>query len=73
MESKSAQDQIDRAKALKERNNKEEAFYRDKEKQAQRDQLVMPVDDVSNELLEKQEKYENDKDATYQPRDLEDE
>ncbi|RWR13616.1 hypothetical protein QNH23_00385 [Siminovitchia fortis] len=73
MESKPTQDKIDRAKALKERNEKGKAFYNDKVKQAQRDQLVMPVDDVSDELVEKREEFEDDKHASYGPRDLKDE
>ncbi|VEF46876.1 Uncharacterised protein [Bacillus freudenreichii] len=68
MESKPTQNKIDRAKALEERNEKDKAFYKDKVKQAQRDQLVMPVDDISNELVEKREEFEDDKKASYGPR-----
>lgn len=68
MKQKPTQSKIDREKALKERNDKDEAFYKDKEKQAQRDQLVMPVDDISNELVEKREEFEDDKHASYGPR-----
>lgn len=69
MESKPTQSNIDRAKALEERNEKDKAFYKDKVKQAQRDQLVMPVDDIPEELVEKREKFEDDKKASYGPRD----
>ncbi|MFS0644642.1 hypothetical protein [Siminovitchia sp. 179-K 8D1 HS] len=64
------QNKIDRAKALRDRNKKDRAFYKDKVKQAQRDQLVMPVDDLSDDLLEKREKNEDDKRGTYGPKDL---
>lgn len=64
------QNKIDRAKALKDRNKKDKAFYKDKVKQAQRDQLIMPVDDLSNDLLEKREENEDDKRGTYGPKDL---
>ncbi|HEY4554713.1 MAG TPA: hypothetical protein VIG80_16075 [Bacillaceae bacterium] len=59
------QNKIDRAKALSERNDKEKAFRKDQEKQAQRDQLVMPVDDVSNKQLEINEEIEDNKRESY--------
>ncbi|MCJ8008471.1 hypothetical protein ACFFF5_16850 [Lederbergia wuyishanensis] len=55
------QNKIDRAKTLDERNDKDKAFKEDSEKQAQRDQLLMPVDDISNELVEEREKNEQEK------------
>ncbi|MBS4202275.1 hypothetical protein KHA93_21930 [Bacillus sp. FJAT-49732] len=55
------QNKIDRAKTLKERNDKDKAFKDDPEKQAQRDQLLMPIDDISDELVEEREKNEKDK------------
>lgn len=61
---------IDRAKALDERNDKDKAFREDQEKQAERDQLVMPVDDLSNELLEDREENERDKRGTKGPKDI---
>ncbi len=73
MESKPAKNKIDRAKALEERNDKDKAFYKNKVKQAQRDQLVMPVDDISDELIEKREELEDDKHSSYGPRDLKEE
>jgi len=55
------QNKIDRAKTLEERNDKDKAFKDDPEKQAQRDQLLMPIDDISDELVEEREKNEQDK------------
>lgn len=55
------QNKIDRAKTLEERNDKDKAFKDDPEKQAQRDQLIMPIDDISDELVEDREKNEQDK------------
>lgn len=55
------QNKIDRAKTLEERNDKDKAFKDDPEKQAQRDQLIMPIDDISDELVEEREKNEQDK------------
>lgn len=55
------QNKIDRAKTLAERNDKDKAFRKDAEKQAQRDQLVMPIDDISDELVEEREENEQDK------------
>lgn len=70
MTSEPGQNKIDRAKALANRNKKDKAFYKDKVKQAQRDQLVMPVDDLSDDLIEKREENEDDKRGTYGPKDL---
>ncbi|MBS4178647.1 hypothetical protein [Lederbergia citrea] len=55
------QNKINRDKVLRERNEKDEAFMKDQEKQAQRDQLVMPIDDISDELVEEREENEQDK------------
>ncbi|MBW8350149.1 hypothetical protein K0H71_11940 [Bacillus sp. IITD106] len=55
------QNKIDRAKTLRERNDKDKAFKDDPEKQAQRDQLLMPIDDISDKLVEDREKNEQDK------------
>ncbi|MCR2822600.1 hypothetical protein [Lederbergia panacisoli] len=55
------QNKIDRAKTLEERNDQDKAFKEDSEKQAQRDQLLMPIDDISDELVEEREKDEQDK------------
>lgn len=64
------QNKIDREKVLAERNDKDEAFIKDKEKQAQRDQLVMPVDDISNKLVEEREEDEKDKRGSAGLKDL---
>ncbi|MBS4205334.1 hypothetical protein [Lederbergia citrea] len=55
------QNKINRDKVLRERNEKDEAFMKDQEKQSQRDQLVMPIDDISDELVEEREENEQDK------------
>ncbi|MEK3889578.1 hypothetical protein [Bacillus sp. FSL K6-3431] len=55
------QNKIKREETLAERNDKDKAFKTDKEKQAQRDQLLMPIDDISDELIEEREKNEKDK------------
>ncbi|GIN73637.1 hypothetical protein J14TS2_41120 [Bacillus sp. J14TS2] len=65
MKHRPTQDKINREKALEERNERDKAFYQDPEKQAQRDQLVMPIDDISDDLVEKREKNERDKKGTY--------
>lgn len=64
------EERIDKAKTLAERNDKDDAFRDDRVEQAQRDQLVMPVDDVPDELVEKREENERDKRGTYGPKDL---
>ncbi|GIN56988.1 hypothetical protein [Lederbergia ruris] len=65
MKHQPTQDKINRDKVLKERNDRDKAFYQDPEKQAQRDQLVMPIDDISDDLVEKREKNEQDKRGTF--------
>ncbi len=55
------QNKINREKTLAERNEKDKAFKKDEVKQAQRDQLLMPVDDISDQLIEEREENERDK------------
>ncbi|MBS4219469.1 hypothetical protein KHA96_14220 [Bacillus sp. FJAT-49711] len=64
------QNKIDRAKTLDERNDKDKAFKGDSEKQAQRDQLLMPIDDISDELVEEREKNEQDKRGSKSSKEL---
>lgn len=61
MNSKKKEKKLNRNQVLLEKNDREEAFMDTQEKQAQRDQLVMPVDDISNELLEEREENEKHK------------
>lgn len=55
------QNKINREKTLAERNEKDKAFKSDEVKQAQRDQLLMPIDDISDQLVEEREENEKDK------------
>ncbi|MDV2686322.1 hypothetical protein RYX56_18300 [Alkalihalophilus lindianensis] len=49
---------------LRERNSKSKAFKEDKEKQKERDQTVMPVDDLPLDEIKNEEEEERNKERT---------
>lgn len=54
----------EKARVLKERNDKSKAFKEDWEKQQERDQVVMPVDDLPLEDIDMEREEELDKEDT---------
>lgn len=58
--------ELDRDKILNERNDKSKAFKEDWDQQKERDQVVMPIDDLPLEDINMENKEERDKHATKQ-------
>jgi len=54
----------EKARVLEERNDKSKAFKEDWEKQQERDQVVMPVDDLPLEDIDMEREEERDKEDT---------
>ncbi|MCM3759251.1 hypothetical protein M3212_00475 [Alkalihalobacillus oceani] len=54
----------EKEKVLKERNDKEKAFKKDKEKQKERDQTIMPVDELPLEDIKQEAEEERQKEKT---------
>lgn len=60
------QRELDRDKILDERNDKSKAFKEDWDQQKERDQVVMPIDDLPLEDINMENEEERDKHATKQ-------
>ncbi|OIK08699.1 hypothetical protein [Bacillus sp. MUM 13] len=54
----------DKEKYLEERNEKSKAFKEDRETQLERDQTVMPIDDLPLEDIKMENQEERDKEDT---------
>ncbi|TWI55874.1 hypothetical protein [Halalkalibacter nanhaiisediminis] len=54
----------ERERVLEERNDKEKAFQKDKQEQKERDQTIMPVDDLPLEDIKQEAEEERNKDQT---------
>ncbi|MFJ7745541.1 hypothetical protein [Peribacillus sp. NPDC097295] len=57
-------DNKDKDKILEERNDKSKAFKENQEKQLERDQVVMPIDDLPLEDIKYEHEEERNKEET---------
>ncbi|MGE7604132.1 hypothetical protein ACQKL5_16805 [Peribacillus sp. NPDC097675] len=57
-------DNQDKDKILQERNDKSKAFKKSQEKQLERDQIVMPIDDLPLEDIKYEHEEERNKEET---------
>jgi hypothetical protein len=57
-------DNKDKEKYLEERNDKSKAFKKDQEKQLERDQVVMPIDDLPIDEIKYERQEERNKKET---------
>lgn len=57
-------DNKDKEKYLEERNDKSKAFKKNQEKQLERDQVVMPIDDLPIDEIKYEQQEERNKEET---------